>query len=143
MPKFHTVRVIFPRPSKTALSEKKSGNQFWQSASLVIIGAIISFLSSLATGIFSSRNENKKIAFEQKVLFEKDFANIVSQNLNGAMEVLMYPEVSIKDKRVLGNLESLNTFLKKEKSARELRSRSAELLMRVYVVDSIIMNLRI
>ncbi len=72
---------------------KGSSNQqsnFRQSVLLVLIGALISFVSSLTTNFFSSKNENQKIELEQKVLYEKEVASCIAENILDVEQIATY-----------------------------------------------------
>jgi len=128
------------------VTKANAGNSFWQSIIMVTIGAAISFISTLANNFYSSRNENKKVALEQKVLFEKDVAACFSSDLTSLEQLSafgngrIFKYLSSRWGGGSGDTQSddtaFNIFIKNSR-VQQSHSLAIELLMSSYV-DSMI-----
>jgi hypothetical protein len=123
-------------------SKGDARNSFWQNVVLVIIGAAISFVSSLTTNYYNSKNESKKVALEQKLLFERDVVNCLSQNVATARHSVELDPYLYFDQTMSGSVklkpasDTIWPYYEKMKADWGIRTTAIELLMNSYVDTS-------
>lgn len=118
-------------------------NNFRQSVVLVVIGATISFVSSITANYYSSKSENRKMAIEQKLLFERDVVNCISLNLAAARKFnnIDFLDVSkVENDNIVPNIRKIDSVydsFEKERADWTIRTTSVQLLMNSYVDTNI------
>jgi hypothetical protein len=118
------------------VAEKKS--QFWQSAFLVFLGAIISSTSSQINTWYSNRNDIRKVAIEQQVVYEKDVVNTIATNFETVRRLADWSAFAGHPDTLnrKGN-DSITKLYEKEKDEWKLRTTGTQLLMSSYVDTSL------
>ena len=127
-------RFVIPRITRPQSNESK--NAFGQSIILVLLGALISFISTIGSSFLASKYEIRKLSSEQKIQFEREMVSNITANLNYVENLALMWRHDSARKDTLGESKYKEAFINGY-HPKYFRAESTQLMMYAYVDDNL------
>lgn len=128
------IGVVIARQKPKQSIETKSN--FSQNIWLIIVGAMISFVSTIGTSFIATRNESRKLTVEQKILFEKELSSTIATNMAIVERIIFKWRNDSARADTSGQTDCSRGFTK-EYRPWGFRTTSTELMMTAYVDEDL------